>query len=100
MRRAGRLADGWLVIAIDQPGDQTKAKFDSFYDAAKGAGRDPASLGIEATVFAGDESPDDWAKTAQAWADMGATQILFRPRGQLPEIQKAVQAFAPVMKDL
>ena len=100
VRRAGRLADGWLVIAMDQPGDETKAKFDSFYDAAQGAGRDPATIGVEATVWAGEESPDDWAKTAQAWVGMGATQILFRPRGQLPEIQKAIQAFAPVMKDL
>ena len=100
VRRAGRLADGWLVIAMDQPGDETKAKFDSFYDAAQGAGRDPATIGVEATVWADEESPDDWAKTAQAWVGMGATQILFRPRGQLPEIQKAIQAFAPVMKDL
>lgn len=100
VRRAGRLVDGWQVIAMDQPGDQTKAKFEAFYDAARGAGRDPASLGIEATVWADDEAPDDWAKTAQTWIDMGATQILFRPRGQLPEIQKAIQGFAAVMRDL
>lgn len=100
VRRAGRLADGWQVIAMDQLGDQIKAKFESFYDAAQEAGRDPAAIGVEATVWAGDESPDDWANTARAWTDMGVTQILFRPRGQLPEIRKAIQAFAPVMKDL
>ena len=100
VRRTGRLADGWLVIAMDQPGDATKAKFESFYEAAREAGRDPASLGVEATVWAGDDSPDDWAKTAQAWVDMGATQLVYRPRGQLPAIQKAIQAFAPIMKDL
>ena len=101
VKRAGRLADGWLVIAMDQPGDSTRAKFDSFYEAARGAGRDPASLGIEATVWAGeDEDPEEWAKIAKAWIDMGATQLLFRPRGQFPAIQKAVQAFAPIMKDI
>lgn len=100
VRRAGRLADGWQVIAMDQLGDQIKAKFESFYDAAQEAGRDPAAIGVEATVWAGDESPDDWANTARAWTDMGVTQVLFRPRGQLPEIRKAIQAFAPVMKDL
>jgi probable F420-dependent oxidoreductase len=100
VRRTGRLADGWLVIAMDQPGDATKAKFESFYEAVREAGRDPASLGVEATVWAGDDSPDDWAKTAQAWVDMGATQLVFRPRGQLPAIQNAIQAFAPIMKDL
>lgn len=100
VRRAGRLADGWQVIAMDQPSDETKAKFDSFYDAAQGAGRDPATIGVEASIWAGDENADDWANTARTWIDMGATQLLFRPRGQFPEIQKAIQAFAPVMKDL
>ena len=100
VRRAGRLADGWLVGTLLQPDDQTKAKFDKFYEAAQGAGVDPASRGIEATVWADDESPDEWVKSARAWAGLGATQIVFRPRGQLPEIQKAIQAFAPVMKDL
>jgi probable F420-dependent oxidoreductase len=100
VRRAGRLVDGWQVIAMDQPGDETKAKFDAFRDAAQEAGRDPASLGIEATLFAGDDGPDDWAKTARAWIDMGATQLVFRPLGKLPAIEKAIQAFAPVMKDL
>ena len=100
VRRTGRLADGWLVIAMDQPGDETKAKFERFYEAAHEAGRDPASLGVEATVWAGDDGPDDWAKTAQAWIDMGTTQLVFRPRGQLPAIQKAIQDFAPIMKDL
>ena len=100
VRRAGRLADGWQVIAMDQPGDKTKAKFEAFFASAEGAGRDPASLGVEATVFGGDDSPDDWAKTAQSWINIGATQIVFRPLGQLPEILKAIQAFAPVMKNL
>ncbi len=101
VKRAGRLADGWLVIAMDQPGDDTKAKFDSFYAAAEGAGRDPKSLGIEATVWAGeDEDVDDWMNTAQAWKDLGVTQLLFRPRGQLPAIQAAIQKLAPAIKDI
>ena len=101
VRRAGRLADGWLVIAMDQPGDDTKAKFDSFYEAAEGAGRDPKSIGIEAPVWAGeDEGPDEWINTAQAWKDLGVTQLLFRPRGQLPEIRAAIQKLAPVIKEI
>lgn len=101
VRRAGRIADGWLVIAMDQPGDETGRKFDAFREAARAAGRDPAALGIEATVWAGeDEDPEEWVTAARAWIDLGATQLLFRPRGQLPAIRKAVQAFAPVMKDV
>lgn len=100
VRRAARLADGWQVIAVDQLGDQTKAKFDCFYEAAQVAGRDPAAIGVEATVVAGDESPDEWAATARAWIELGVTQLILRPRGRLSDIQKAMQAFAPIMKNL
>ena len=98
VRRAGRIADGWLVIAMDQPGDNTKAKFNSFYEAATDAGRDIQSLGIEATVWAGeDETPDTWFKIAEAWKDLGATQLLFRPRGQISEIQRSIYKIAPLI---
>ena len=100
VRRAARLADGWQVIAMDQAGDETKSKFDVFYQAAQDAGRDPGTLGIEATVWAGDETPEDWARIAQAWRAAGATQIVFRPRGQLPQIRAAIDAFAPLIADL
>jgi probable F420-dependent oxidoreductase len=100
VERAGRLADGWQVIAMDQPGETTEAKFELFRQAAKDAGRDPASLMIEATVFAADDTPDDWAKSASAWADMGATQLVFRTVGDFPKIQADMQAFAPFLKDL
>ena len=100
VRRAGRLADGWQVIAMDQAGEATQAKFDSFYEAAHHAGRDPKSIGIEATVWAGNDTPEDWVRMAREWVDMGVTQIVFRPRGQLPEIRKAMAAFAPLIADL
>ena len=100
VRRAGRLADGWQVIAMDQAGDETKAKFESFYAAATAAGRNIADIGVEATVWGGGDNPDDWANTARAWIEMGCTQVVFRPRGQLPDIQKAIDAFAPLLSDL
>ena len=101
VKRAGRIADGWLVIAMDQPGDKTKMKFDSFYKAAQDAGRDAGSLGIEATVWAEEnEDPDLWIKTAQAWKKLGTTQLLFRPRGQLPEIENTIKRLAPIIKDI
>lgn len=100
VRRAARVADGWQVIAMDQAGDETKAKFDSFYEAARSAGRDPATIGVEATVWGAEGGPEDWANTARDWVGMGATQVVFRPRGQFAEMQKAIQAFAPLMKDL
>ena len=57
---------------------ETRAKFECFYAAVQEVGRDPATLGIEATVVAGDGGPEDWAAAARTWTDLGATQIVFR----------------------
>jgi len=100
VRRAGRLADGWFIISGDQPGDQTKAYHDAFCEAAQSAGRDPGTLGIEATVHGGKDGPEAWMETARAWSDLGVTQLTFRPNGSIDELLNAMWEFYPVAKDL
>ena len=100
VRRAGRLADGWFIISGDQPGEKTKAYYDKFCEAALSVGRDPGILGIEATVHSREGDLDSWIETAQAWKNMGATQLTFRPSGSVAELLKAMQAFHPIVRDL
>jgi probable F420-dependent oxidoreductase len=78
IRRAGRIGDGWLMSPRTKPDDVMRAKIEVFRDAAIGAGRDPVTLGIDATVFAEDRGPNEWLSEAQAWRDMGATSVTFR----------------------
>ncbi|HEY2271273.1 MAG TPA: LLM class F420-dependent oxidoreductase [Jatrophihabitantaceae bacterium] len=71
-RRAGRLGDGWFPQV--QPGpklDEAKAIVDQ---AARDAGRDPLSLGMEGRVsWTGDV--DDFARRVESWRATGATHL-------------------------
>ncbi len=60
IRRAGRLGDGWLI--------------EVFRVAAADAQRDPAALGIDATVYLNDGDIEGWTKEAEAWSSLGLPQ--------------------------
>ena len=81
IRRAGRIADGWLYNPRSLPDDDMKHKIEAFRDAALKAGRDPAKLGMDATVFALDRGPNEWLSQAAEWQEMGATSLTFRTAG-------------------
>jgi probable F420-dependent oxidoreductase len=71
-RRAGRLADGWFPQA--QPGPELDEARAAVEQAAREAGRDPGSLGMEGRVsWRGD--PEVVAGQARAWHEAGATHL-------------------------
>ena len=78
IRRAGRLGDGWLVFPLIGPDDDAKRKIEVFRSAAADAQRDPAALGIDATVYLKDGDIEGWTKEAEAWSSLGATTVTFR----------------------
>ena len=96
--RAARIADGWQAM-LPAPGEKSAAVFSDFQDQVKTAGRDPDSVGIEATIFSSKINPETWAAQIQGWIDCGATQILFRPQAEFSLIEQMVGEFAEVMKD-
>lgn len=72
-RRAGRLADGWFPQL--QPGaglDDAKVVVE---EAARLAGRDPASLGMEGRISLDPSDPDAFARSLQAWERAGASHV-------------------------
>jgi probable F420-dependent oxidoreductase len=76
IRRAGRLADGWIAMTMPKTRPDL---LDIFRDAAREAGRDPASLGLEALIGLGEGGPDDWARTAEDYLKVGVTHVDARP---------------------
>ncbi len=78
LRRAGRLADGLLVFPLLNDKNEARTKIDLFLNAATAAGRDPASLGVDATIYASDGGADEWGKASEQWQSIGATDITFR----------------------
>jgi probable F420-dependent oxidoreductase len=74
LRRVGRLADGWFPQF--PPGDDLAAAVDRLRGYAAEAGRDPASIGIEANVaIRRDDDPERWVTRAMAFRDLGATHL-------------------------
>ena len=78
IRRAGQIADGWLVNPRVPAGAEAEPLFEQFRKGAEEAGRNADALGIDATVLAGDRGPQAWAADAVTWKSMGATHLTFR----------------------
>lgn len=78
LRRMGRLADGWFPML--QPGRALDEARAVLADAATGAGRDPADIGMEGRVeWRG--GPSGVATHADKWRHAGATHLTLNTMG-------------------
>lgn len=75
LRRAGALADGWMPLL--EPDESARAAIAKVHAYARAAGRDPASIPIEAAVYLENKTPDDWRREIAAWEELGATSIVY-----------------------
>lgn len=79
IKRVARLADGWFPQF--PPNDEFRGVLARLRGYAKEAGRDPASIGIDAGVNAARGGPDDWAAQRDAWRELGATHLTVSTMG-------------------
>ena len=73
LRRIARLADGWFPQIPPVP--ESEAMLARLAEYAREAGRDPASIQMEARISVRDGDPEYWQQQAQAWQRLGATHI-------------------------
>ena len=73
LRRVAKLADGWFPQLT--PGVDVEATLARLADFAQKEGRDPASIGMEARLNAGDGDPEFWQQQSEAWQGLGASHI-------------------------
>ena len=78
LRRIARLADGWLPLGKPEA---SRALVERLHLYAQEAGRDPAAIGIEATLNAREGQLDEWVRQTKEWSDLGATHITFATSG-------------------
>ena len=76
--RIGRQADGWFVLCSPDEFPEIKADIDS---AAREAGRDPASIGMEAGVAVVGPREAEWRSRVKGWRDTGLTHLCLRTLG-------------------
>ncbi|MDG1885914.1 MAG: LLM class F420-dependent oxidoreductase [Alphaproteobacteria bacterium] len=79
VRRAARIGDGWFMYPRQKPSDDAHEMISIYRQAAAEAGREPDSLGINATVFANQGlGPDEWRSIMEKWKEMGVNEFTFR----------------------
>jgi probable F420-dependent oxidoreductase len=90
VKRVARLADGWFSHLA--PNEEGRAALERFRGYVREAGRDPAKVGVEGRVAA-TGSPDEWARKAAVFRDMGMTHLELRTAGSaLPDLDAHVAA--------
>jgi probable F420-dependent oxidoreductase len=76
IRRAARLADGWITLPSFRPDAAGQETVDRLQRLIRDAGRDPAAFGIEARMALATVPPGDRAKEIAAWRAMpGITHL-------------------------
>jgi probable F420-dependent oxidoreductase len=74
LRRAARLADGWMPHF--RPGPESQAVIDGLHAWVKDAGRDPGRFGVEGRFTLRQVPREQWAKELAAWRAMrGVTDL-------------------------
>jgi probable F420-dependent oxidoreductase len=76
LRRAARLADGWITLQTFRPGPAAQHTVDRLHGLVREAGRDPAAFGVEGRVALARVPPREWAQEMAAWRAMrGITHL-------------------------
>jgi alkanesulfonate monooxygenase SsuD/methylene tetrahydromethanopterin reductase-like flavin-dependent oxidoreductase (luciferase family) len=95
--RIGRLADGWVLPGRVGPGEDAAQRLATIRSTAEAAGRDPASLGVEARIFVRNyESPNEVKEFIKSWRPHGMTHLCVDTR--LAEAGESVAAHVKLMR--
>jgi len=102
LRRAARLADGWITLQTFRPGPAAQQIIDRLHGLVRDAGRDPAAFGIEGRVALAKLSPAEWAKELAAWRAMrGITHLCVNTMGLgLPGPEEHVRTLERFERDV
>lgn len=73
LRRVARMADGWFPSMRLDTG--VREAIVTLQGYMREEGRDLHEMGIEGTVSLANSTPEDWARQASAWKQLGATHL-------------------------
>ena len=102
IRRAARLADGWITLPSFRPGPAGQETVDRIHGLVRDAGRDPAAFGIEARMALATVPAEERAKEIAAWRAMrGITHLCVNTMGLgLPGPEEHVRTLERFKKDV
>jgi probable F420-dependent oxidoreductase len=89
VRRAARLADGWMPIIA--PNAQAEQKLALLRDELKRHGRDPTRFGLEGWLRMPEADPERWARAAEGWRRLGADMVMLYPTYRIPRFEDQIE---------
>ena len=89
VKRAARLADGWMPIIA--PDEQAKQKLATLREEISRHGRDPAAFGIEGWLRMHHADPQQWAQAAEGWRQLGADYVMLYPMYRMPKLDDQIE---------
>lgn len=88
IKRAARLADGWMpIIAPDAQAEQKLALLEA---ELQRNGRDRSKFGLEAWLRMPERDPQQWARAAQGWRNLGADMVMLYPTFRMPDFAEQI----------
>ena len=102
IRRAARLADGWITLPRFRPGPAAQQMVDRLHGLVREAGRDPAAFGIEGRLALTQIPEEERATEIAAWRAMrGITHLCVNTMGLgLPGPAEHVRALERFRRDV
>jgi len=88
IKRAARLADGWMPIMA--PDAQAEEKLDMLRGEMRKHDRDPAKFGLEGWLRMHDPDPQRWAAAAEGWRRLGADYVMLYPMFRTPKFDDQI----------
>ncbi len=89
IKRAARLADGWMPIL--PPDAQGEQKLALLHEEMCRHGRDPGTFGLEAWLRMQDKDPRQWAAAADGWRRLGAGYVMLYPMFRQPKFEDQIE---------
>jgi probable F420-dependent oxidoreductase len=74
LRRAARLADGWLASGR-AAGATGRALVERLNQLLVEAGRDPKTFGLDSWISIASSTPEEWRKRVDEWRSIGGTHV-------------------------
>ena len=102
IRRAARLADGWITLPSFRPGPAAQETVDRIHGLLREAGRDPAAFGIEGRLALAQFPGEEREKVMTAWRGMrGITHLCINTMGLgLPGPEEHVKTLERFKRDV
>jgi len=89
LKRAARLADGWMPIIA--PDAQAEQKLGLLHDELRRHGRDRAKFGLEGWLRMNRSDPQRWGAAAQDWRRLGADMVMLYPMFRIPTVEAQIE---------